>query len=332
MEGLFRFATLEERGRLLSVCRSWRSESERPCFWLSLDARRVFAAYGAEGLGHLRSLLASRRFSLLEEVNLECCPVGDAELALLLKVKGTLKRLNLNALHGTSPAAIEGVVADSAIESLDVYWHPDVGDAFLRALPSTVTDLNVSGCQRVTDAGFLSVAKKCRLRTLDVTRCPKLSDSSLKALAPRSKLEELVAYADSQFTDFGFAALTNYGALERLRKLDTCGARQLTAPALAGVVKQCGKTLTYLNLSWCVALDDRAGEAVARNCTRLDLLSFHGIVNITDRSIDALARSKVKDTLTTLDIQGCKHVTDYRRQTDRLFTLFPNVSCWTHHR
>lgn len=69
------------------------------------------------------------------------------------------------------------------------------------------------------------------------------------------------------------------------------------------------RNLTYLNLTWCVSLNDKAIiEGVAKHLTKLNLLSVYGLVRITDKAIDALEQSANRDTLETLDINGCREV------------------------
>ena len=319
------------RARALRVCKSWRKEGSRPALWTAFDARLVFRN---NGLAKLHEILTSPRFAQLEDVNFECCQdIGDAEVELLLPLAKTLTSLNFNALHKVSPAVVQALVKKcDKLKSLSLYWHPHLGDDVLKAASrETLTELNVSGCQQLTDAGIAAL-KDCRnLKFLDITRCPKLTDEALKSLAG-IQLTHLIAYADSNLTDLGFASLANSRSLTNLVSLDTCGARHLTSFAVAAVVRQAGNSLTSLNLSWCVAITDDAAVAIANHCHVLTLLSFHGIVNITDVAIKALASSPSATTLTTFDINGCKFVSDYRRTSNRLPTLFPNVSVWTVHR
>ncbi|KAJ8605144.1 hypothetical protein CTAYLR_000480 [Chrysophaeum taylorii] len=324
----------------MGVSRAWFAEGENPVLWTELDCRLVLGAYGSTGIARLRKMFEASRFSLLESINLECCkPVGDAELELLHAVAGTLRRVNLNALHTASPEAIATLGRRCVrCEALSLYWHPRLGDAVLQAcatsMGATLRDLNVAGCGGITDAGLAMLVSACaRLERLNVTRCSKLTDASLRHIADAAgrHLLELNAYANRAFSDQGYGYLANSG-IPTLEKLDTCGAQLLTSPALSSLVRRCGATLVYLNCSWCVALDDRAGIAVADNCSALGLLSFHGIIGITDVAIDVLAGSALKTTLTTLDINGCARVTDYRRETRRLYDMFPNVTTWIHHR
>ena len=89
--------------------------------------------------------------------------------------------------------------------------------------------------------------------------------------------------------------------------------------------------LSYLNLTWCVSLNDKAiVEGVAKYLTKLDLLSIFGLVRMSDASIDALVDSPLKYSLKTLDINGCKAVEKYWEDKN-LRAAFPNVVCTIFH-
>lgn len=317
-EHVLSYLSVGDLGHALAVSRMWRTEAERPGLWKSLDARAAPV---------LERLLELPRFAQLEELNLECCrDVLDHELR---NVPGTLTRLNLNAVHSISPASILELVAKChGLRELELYWQPEITDSVLRATSRHLTSLNVAGCKKITDRGIFALSK---LTYLDVTRCPRLTDASLRHIAD-FPLKTLILYADSNFSDAGFGALANGRAATKLEKLDVCGARFLTSAGLAALTRRLGGTLTYLNCTWCVSLGDDAVLALASVCSVLSLLSLHGIINITDKAVDALAASRCATTLTTFDINGCAKVTDYRRNTSRLFEMFPNVRVWSYHR
>ena len=70
-------------------------------------------------------------------------------------------------------------------------------------------------------------------------------------------------------------------------------------------------------------------EGVAKYLTKLNLLSLFGLVKMTDASIDALVGSPNRMTLETLDINGCKEVT--QNEETILKKLFPNVKVLIFH-
>ena len=92
--------------------------------------------------------------------------------------------------------------------------------------------------------------------------------------------------------------------------------------------------MTYLNLTWCVALTDKGIVDGVSKLEKLDLLSIFGLVAITDASLDALLESKSRYTLTTLDINGCKFIKycgEHGVDHESICKLFPNVTTTIFH-
>ncbi len=77
-------------------------------------------------------------------------------------------------------------------------------------------------------------------------------------------------------------------------------------------------------------MTDRAiVDGVAKYLTKLNLLSLFGIVTITDASVHALTSSSNRETLETLDINGCRDVTLSEENT--LKGLFTNLKVLIYH-
>ena len=154
------------------------------------------------------------------------------------------------------------------------------------------------------------------LRALDLTRCPGVSDAGLRVLAasPCARwLEELVLYADAQFGADALAAVLA-AAGPRLRRLDLCGAAQLTDAALLALLPRGGGSdaahtplaLETLNLTWCVQLTDDALATLLPACPSLRWLSVHGIAGMGPAALGALAASPgARAHLRSLDVRGC---------------------------
>jgi hypothetical protein len=71
-------------------------------------------------------------------------------------------------------------------------------------------------------------------------------------------------------------------------------------------------------------LTDRAiVDGISPHLTCLELLSVYGLVKITDSSFEALLKSKIRGTLETLDINGCKEISKSDDATIK--SLFPRV-------
>ncbi len=59
---------------------------------------------------------------------------------------------------------------------------------------------------------------------------------------------------------------------------------------------------------------------------KLELLSLHGLLGITDETIDIISCNK---ELKTLDTMGCKNI--QKNEKEYLITLFPKLSCFKYH-
>ena len=70
-------------------------------------------------------------------------------------------------------------------------------------------------------------------------------------------------------------------------------------------------------------------EGISVNLKQLNLLSLFGIITITNDSIDSLADSENKQTLETLDVNGCREITKSDEST--LKSLFPNLKVLIFH-
>lgn len=166
----------------------------------------------------------------------------------------------------------------------------------------------MSGCKYLSDVAIMMLAEKCKnIYYLNLTRIPKLSEKSLISIADAGlkDLNYLNLYACSEIEDAGFRAFgqANYSKMEFL---DFCGCKNLLDESVIIMCKNF-PNLKYFNLTWCVSLRDKAiVDGVAKHLKKLDLLSVYGLTAITDASVEALAASALKNTLITLDINGCK--------------------------
>lgn len=191
--------------------------------------------------------------------------------------------------------------------------------------------VNLSGCKYITDEAVKVLVETCKgIYHLNLTRLPKLTQDGIQAIskAGLTNLQYLNLYASTEIENSGFVALAESG-YSRLTFLDLCGCKNIQDDTL---IKLCSSfpNLTYLNLTWCVSLNDKAiVDGVAKYLSKLNLLSIYGLVRITDKSIDALLASPNRTTLETLDINGCREVTMGDDLTIR--SLFPNVKVTVFH-
>ena len=135
-------------------------------------------------------------------------------------------------------------------------------------------------------------------------------------------LEYLNLYANAFIEDSGFMDLAKSG-YHKMQFLDFCGCKNLSDESVV-LMSKSFINLKYFNLTWCISLTDKAiVEGISENLECLELLSVYGLVKITEKSFDALLSSKIRETLETLDINGCKEI--QRSDEATIKSLFPRV-------
>jgi Sec-independent protein translocase protein TatA len=144
--------------------------------------------------------------------------------------------------------------------------------------------LDLSGCERITDAELLALNNLNALKSLNLSGCCNITDAGLLALNNLTALESLNLSHCSRLTDAGLLALNNLTALESL------------------------------DLAWCHNITD-GGLYHLNSLTTLQSLNLSGCDNITDAGLDHLSSLT---TLQSLDLSYCERVTNLQ-QTQRVF-------------
>lgn len=172
---------------------------------------------------------------------------------------------------------------------------------------------------------------------MDLTRCPGVGDAGLLALAASPSaagLRELVLYADAQFGGEALAAVLR-ACGPSLRRLDLCGAAQLTDDALLALLPSSDAALSNLetlNLTWCVQLHDAALASLLAACPALRWLSLHGINGAGQGALSALAASPtLRTTLQALDVRGCATLPPQERHPTALRRRLPALRAFVLH-
>ncbi|CAL5223987.1 g6599 [Coccomyxa viridis] len=162
-------------------------------------------------------------------------------------------------------------------------------------------DVDLSGCQLVTDLGIRALTSSCRnLESVNVSSCYELSDAAFESLGTCSGLRSLDACGCEQLTDAGLQALAQ-GARD-LRKVNLGWCEGVTEEGVRGLA-HCCSNLEVLDLCGCVKVRDMGVVAVALNCSKLTALGLHCCRRLTDASMAACAL-KLRH-LSSLNISGC---------------------------
>ncbi|KAG0434527.1 hypothetical protein HPB47_019041 [Ixodes persulcatus] len=283
---LFGYFKGREKLGLASVCRSWRDAIYDPRHWRDMlpvlrcrelrkdpveSRRRLYESLERRGMDAV-CLLGANDEDVLDVV--AQCPTAFLRA-----------RVRLIGLRCSS-------VSDKALEAL------------MAAAPR-VTNLELFGCNEVTDAGLwasLTPAVTC----LTLADCINVADDTLAAVAqllPALRELNLQAY---HVTDASLAYLgPRQGGTLLILRLRSCW--ELTNQGLLNVV-QALPHLVELSLSGCTKISDDGVELLAENLRQLRVLDLSWCPRVTDASLEFIACDMTQLEQLTLD--RCMHITD----------------------
>ncbi|CAK7353686.1 unnamed protein product [Dovyalis caffra] len=191
----------------------------------------------------------------------------------------------------------------NSLRSLSIRNCPGFGDgslALLGKLCPQLQNVELSGLQGVTDAGFLPVLENCEaglvkvnlsgcvnlsdkvvsvmteqhgwtLEMLNLDGCRRISDASLVAIAENCFLLSDLDVSKCALTDSGITAMARSNQLN-LQVLSVSGCSMISDKSLPALVKL-GQTLLGLNLQHCNAISCSAVDMLVERLWRCDILS-----------------------------------------------------------
>ena len=153
-------------------------------------------------------------------------------------------------------------------------------------------ELRLSQCFRITDEAFLQLPPDHlyeSLRILDLTDCNELQDAGvIKIVQSAPRLRNLVLAKCRNITDRGVTAITKLGKNLHFLHLGHCA--NITDIGVTHLVRHCNR-IRYIDFSCCSRLTDDS-VALLANLPKLKRIGLVKCNNITDNSINALARPK----------------------------------------
>ncbi|KAI8373129.1 uncharacterized protein BYT42DRAFT_579288 [Radiomyces spectabilis] len=123
-------------------------------------------------------------FPALEEIVLtDCSFLTDEAIANLVAAAPNLRRLSISFCCALSDTAIEEVAKLQWLEVLDAsFCGAAVSDASVHTLfdrrKDTLTELNIRGCVRITDALLSFILDAKHLRYLNISQCPAIGQDT----------------------------------------------------------------------------------------------------------------------------------------------------------
>jgi EIN3-binding F-box protein len=172
----------------------------------------------------------------------------------------------------------------NSLRSLSIRNCPGFGDgslALLGNLCPQLRNVELSGLQGVTDAGFLSVLENCEagLVKVNLSGCINLSDKVVSVMTEQ------------------------HGWTLEMLNLDGC--RRITDASLVAIAENC--FLLYdLDVSKCATTDSGIAAMARSKQLCLQVLSVSGCSMISDKSLPALV--KLGQTLLGLNLQHCNAI------------------------
>lgn len=162
----------------------------------------------------------------------------------------------------------------------------DKGLEALMDLAASVTSLELSGCNEVTEAGLWACLPS-RLLCLSISDCINVADDSVGAVAqllPTLRELNLQAYhvTDSALSLFS----AKQGCSLRVLRLQSCW--EITNHGVVNVIRSL-PSLTVLSLSGCSKITDDGVEVVAENLRHLESLDLSWCSRITDAALEYIA-------------------------------------------
>ncbi|GFY37834.1 hypothetical protein TNIN_144841 [Trichonephila inaurata madagascariensis] len=312
---LFKYVNPKERSVLAQVCTAWREVLYQSKFWRGLQPvlnfRDLKTSSPSLRLGIYKSL-DRRAFDSLCLFGASDEDIYDLITQCPQSMANRIRQIGLRCSG----------ITDKGLEVL------------LGGLPSIV-QLELSGCNEVTDAG-LWASLNPRIVSLTLADCINVADETVAAitqLLPSLYELNLQAYhvTDSALCFFSPRQttslcilrlrscweLTNHGllnlvhSLPNLVQLSLSGCSKISDDGVELLAENL-RQLRHLDLSWCPRVSDTALESIASELSQLEELTLDRCVHITDVGIGFLASM---NNLCTLYLRWCTQIRDYGVKT-----------------
>jgi F-box/leucine-rich repeat protein 2/20 len=175
------------------------------------------------------------------------------------------------------------------------------------ALCHNIQDLNLSGCEHITDAGICLVMNSCRsIHHLNIAYT-QIGDWGLSAVGMCRSLEYFSIAGCQGITDLGLSFLEGgMRTRHRLRLLDMSECEHITDKGLHTVANMC-PNLQCLLIADVGKVSVKGINHVAVRCKHIKWIDISGCIRITDASIESVA--KARSPLTRLDLEN-NNITD----------------------
>ena len=268
--------------------------------------------------------ILTKHNNFLKKIILEFREINDTHV---FKFTNKLTHINLNYCQKITDESLLYISKTcNQLTHLELYIIPNLTDKGLKEIIincKEIEHLNLSGCKKFTDRSLMLIPENLKkLKVINLTRCLGVTDEFLIELVKKSAyLEYLNLYALPDLLCTFLEHLSN----DKLEFLDLCGNQCVTDELF---IKANGKlkNVKSLNFSWCSKLTDETIKSIFLNNpdSKLELISLHGLLGITDKSVDILSNVKgITENLKTIDLNACSNVKD--KSEEYLKSKFPKL-------
>lgn len=215
----------------------------------------------------------------------------------LCKICTNLTHLNFSCCTRLNDSMLEPIQNLSQIQTFCLESSPALTDqglsaSLLKSL-STITELNIRDCCKITDAFLVSsFTQPNNLKKLVLETLPGITDEGIQSIFPHcNKLEELSLN--------GCKKLTNKSVNKILSSCSSLSILQIKGLSLlekSDFINSCipaMKNLSELNLSWCGMTDDEVLQKLGETCLRLRKLVLWG-VSVSDVCVANLLKKGIE--------------------------------------
>ena len=265
----------------------------------------------AEKVSHLKSVCLNSCGSLITTNGISFLVERCRCLTTIIISTGRLERINL------TDAALEAIANSCALlKHLAVSYCPGIGHIGVVALASgckLLEDLEIAGCSELVDESLQSLVENCpKLRKLNLKDCEQLTSKSINDAVVKLKhlwylnLNNCDRLGDLDFntTETNASAKLDGAddtAIEDIKDFDKSESIAVKMKELVGLM-EVHSHISFLCIGNCTLLSDNCLRQVASFCPDIRELNVHENYNITDQSVDLIARSC--KFLKKLDISG----------------------------
>lgn len=248
-----------------------------------------------------------------------CHEISDEGICAVIKSHPNLKTLNLKNCKKLTDRVLEAIAEYlPRIENLNVAECPLLTPHGFQKIGTTLHSLKVghtffergeypelrvfslSDLPELKDEGFIEAIKSSHsLQAIKISRCKKLSDPSLIELSERHPHLTSLKLAGCSFSSK--ALLSAFSRWQNLQHLNLSQCPHVDDDLLALVARQ-GFALQEINLSGLRKITDQGVISIIKSSPLTSL-------NVSDTLITDLSLLAIIDSLKTLSIRNCPHLT-----------------------